>query len=86
MPAHYPTDVPQHLERATADHGDGEADEAPREGRLQDETAQREGEEGEESGIGGERWPVCIVGLFDRAGRQGTGSSVRGQLLIIAPV
>lgn len=39
IPAHYPADVAQHFECAAANHGDGEADETPREGRLQDETA-----------------------------------------------
>ena len=39
IPAHNPSDVAQHFECATANHGDCEANEAPREGRLHDETA-----------------------------------------------
>ena len=39
IPAHYPANVAQHFETAAADHGDSEADEAPGEGRLQDEAA-----------------------------------------------
>ena len=39
IPAHYPANVTQHFECATADHGNREADEAPREGGLQNEAA-----------------------------------------------
>ena len=43
VPAHYPTDVAQHFEYASADHGNCETDEAPREGCLQDKTAKGKG-------------------------------------------
>ena len=39
IPAHNPTNVAQHFEDAARYHGDCEADEAPREGRLHDKTA-----------------------------------------------
>lgn len=73
---HQAADVAEHFEGAAAGEGDGEAEEAAGEGRLQEEGEEGEGEEGEEGGVGGEGGSVVVVGGLEGAGREGAGVEV----------
>ena len=85
VPAHDPANVAQYFKRAAADHGNREADKSARESGLQNEAAQRQREEGEERGIGWERWLIRVVGLVEGACLQCTSSPVGGQLFVVTP-
>ena len=84
MVAHDATDIAQNLYNTPAYQGYREPNEAPREGHLEDETAQRERKESKEGGVRSQRGPVVVEGRLDRAGCESAVFGV-GVMLIRAP-